>query len=231
MIVRPKTNKSLHYIVARLQTHHGRPRPPQLTDPLDLILFENAAYLLDDERRAAAFQALRDQVGTRPIDILSAPSEALLAVAKLGGMDPARRVEKLRQIAHIALHEFHGDLRSALGLPLPQAKKCLKRFPGIGDPGAEKILLFARAHLVLALDSNGLRVLVRIGLAREQASYAATYRAAQAAVQDEVGEDYDWIIRAHQLLRRHGQDLCRRSNPLCAVCPLKRGCVYYSASS
>jgi hypothetical protein len=50
--------------------------------------------------------------------------------------------EKLLAIAKIAFQEFDSDLRSVLKKPLPQAKKALKRFPSIGDPAAEKILLF-----------------------------------------------------------------------------------------
>jgi endonuclease-3 len=50
----------------------------------------------------------------------------------------------------------------------PKAKKLLMRFPMIGEPGAEKILLFCGALAVLALESNGLRVLVRVGVAEER---------------------------------------------------------------
>ena len=55
------------------------------------------------------------------------------------------------------------------------------RQPCSGDPGAEKILLFSRTHSILALDSNGLRVLRRLGYGEERKSYASTYRSAQEA--------------------------------------------------
>jgi len=42
-------------------------------------------------------------------------------------------VEKLRRIAQIALQEFDGDLDRVLKQPLAQAKKSLKKFPGIGE--------------------------------------------------------------------------------------------------
>ena len=50
----------------------------------------------------------------------------------------------------------------------PASEKALKRFPSIGDPGAEKILLFTRSYPVMALDSNGLRVLCRVGSRRSR---------------------------------------------------------------
>lgn len=192
-----------------------------------MILLENVAYLQSDERREQAFRALRERVGLEPPEILMAREEILLEVAHLGGMHPAARVEKLRRVAQIALQEFDGDLERVLKQPPAKAKKLLKKFPGIGDPGAEKILLFSRSHPILGLDSNGLRVLMRLGYGEEGKSYAATYRSAQEAVESELKKDFDWLIAAHQLLRRHGQELCKSVRPLCSRCPLKSSCRYY----
>jgi len=194
-----------------------------------MILLENVAYLVGDEKREEAFDALRDRIGLSPVDILTAHDEKLLEVAHLGGMLPAARVEKLRRIANIALQEFNGDLQSMLKQSLAKTKRALKKFPGIGDPGAEKILLFTRTHPVLALESNGLRVLLRLGYGEERKNYSATHRAAQEAVKPELKEDFDWLIEAHQLLRLHGQQLCKRSEPRCAECPLKVDCRFYQA--
>ena len=41
---------------------------------------------------------------------------------------------------------------------------------------------------------------------------------------DQNPDDFDWLITAHQLLRRHGRELCRRAAPLCASCPLQERC-------
>jgi endonuclease-3 len=104
------------------------------------------------------------------------------------------------------------------------------KFPGFGEPGAEKILLFTRTQPILALESNGLRVLVRLGFGEEKKSYATTYRLVQAAATAEAKQDCTWLIRAHLLLRRHGQEVCRRSQPQCGDCPLSPECAHYRAS-
>jgi endonuclease-3 len=223
----PKARKSFTNIIDELQNFYGLPDPPKVNDPLGMILLENVAYLVNDERRERAFDVLREKVGVTPPEILTAHEETLLEVARLGGMLPASRVEKLRRIAQIALQEFDGDLDKALKQPLAKAKKSLKKFPGIGDPGAEKILLFSKTHPILALDSNGLRVLRRLGYGEEQKSYGATYRSAQEAVKDETKKDFNWLIAAHQLLRLHGQQLCKTTTPLCAKCPVRVSCRYY----
>jgi len=123
-------------------------------------------------------------------------------------MLPHQRVEKLRRIAQITLTEFNGYLGPALALPLAKAKKALKKFPGIGDPGAEKILLFSRTHPLPALESNGLRVLVRLGFGEELKNYSATYRAVREAVKDQrPGRDRTIVTKAAR--RVSGGPACR----------------------
>jgi endonuclease III len=122
---------------------------------------------------------------------------------------------------------FADDLAPVLDKPLPTAKKDLRKFPAIGEPSAEKILLFNRRHALLALESNGLRVLVRLGYAPEHRNYSAMYKQMQRALAPQLPASCDALIRAHQLLRQHGQDLCRRTTPLCGSCPLRADCAFF----
>jgi endonuclease-3 len=223
----PSAESPFQAMVDRLRATYGRPKAPRTSDPLDLVFWENAAYLLSDERREKVFELLRERVGLKPLDILAAKPATLLEIAKLGGMRPEVRVERWLTIAQLALSEFQGDLRSALRLPLRQAKKALQQFPCIGEPGAEKILLFSKSSPVLGLDSNGLRVLVRVGFGREQKSYAATYRSVREAIAGQISEKFAPLIQAHQLLRQHGMERCKYSVPICRGCPLTEICGYY----
>jgi endonuclease III len=191
-----------------------------------MVLWENVAYLADDNRRREAFQALKKRIGTEPGQILSASDEALLGVTSHGILAD-QFAKKLRKCAQIALEEFDGDLPPILKLPFAKAKKALQRFPGIGEPGAEKILLFCRTCPVLALDSNGLRVLLRLGFGEEKKSYSTTYRLVQKAAAEGQEKDCSWLIQAHLLLRHHGQELCKRTTPECKKCPLAPDCEFY----
>src|SRR5260370_24672227 len=157
----PAPRPSLPKIVSQLAAHYGNPEPPLTTDPFELILLENVAYLVSDERREQAFKTLRQHAGSKPHEILAASHDDILQATKLGGMHPEQRVSRLKEIALIAMNEFGGNLNQVLKLPLPKAKQALRKFPGIGEPSAEKILLFTRSHPVLGVDSNGLRALVR----------------------------------------------------------------------
>ena len=86
--------------------------------------------------------------------------------------------------------------------------------------------MFAGKYPVLGLESNGLRVLLRLGFAREQKNYAASYRAVQNVLSNQLLEDCESLVAAHQLLRRHGQELRKRSRPLCDECPLQASCAF-----
>jgi endonuclease-3 len=197
------------------------------SDPFELILWENVAYLANDERRARAMQQLRRTVGTRPEDILKASPEELVGAGGHGIL-PTNSAAKLRRSAQIAVDEFDGNLGPILRLPVSKAKRALRRFPGIGEPGAEKILLVTRRHGFLAPDSNALRVMVRLGICPSNLSYAKTYAAARDIGERELGGDIDLLITARGVLRRHGQVTCRNSTPKCEECILRSGCAFAS---
>src|SRR6516164_1540173 len=145
------TRISLPQVIERLQEQYGPPQSPKFNGPWEMILWENVAYLANDDRRQQAFQTLKKRVGTDPARILPASRELLLEVTR-HGIVPERFADKLRECATLTLEEFYGELGPVLNLPLARAKTALQRFPGIGEPGAEKILLFTRTHPVLALE-------------------------------------------------------------------------------
>ena len=220
---------TLKLAIERLKQAYGAPRPPPTRDPWLAILRENAAYLVDDGRREQTFRALREKVGTTPEAILAARPGVLEQVIEGGGMQPDRRAEKLRQCARLAQAAGLDALAAAArGEPDERkARALLKRFPGIGEPGADRLRLLAGSARTLALESNGLRVVVRLGLAPERASYAAMYRDAHRALLPQLPElprGAGWLLAAHELLRRHGQQTCKRSRPRCGACALGDVC-------
>jgi hypothetical protein len=88
---------ALSKLVYKLQQHYGAPAPPHSTDPLELIAWENVAYLASDKRRAEAFATLKQAIGTGPEQILAAQHSALAAIRKAGIL-PDVSAEKLLAI-------------------------------------------------------------------------------------------------------------------------------------
>src|SRR6266550_3524464 len=170
----PMPRTPLPEIIRKLRARYGPPKRMPASGPFELIVWENVAYLVDDERRAQVFRALK------------------------------QRLEKLRDASETMIDIGLARMRTLLRENAVEAKKVLKRFPGIGEPGADKILLFCKSQPSLAPDSNAVRVLVRLGYGKEHKSYAQTYRGVTEAVRAELPRDYNWLVIAHQLLRRHG---------------------------
>lgn len=217
----------LAQILTHLRRQHGAPELPPARGPFELVLWENACYLLPDERRREVFEGLREQVGLTPAAILAADRDLLLRWAKRGGMRPETRVFRWLEIARICRDQFQGDLDRVLALPWDEAKKALKQFPNIGDPGADKILMFCGIAPGLPLESNGLRVLVRVGYGREHLrNYGRMYKSVQEAIDTELPKGAARLSEAHLLLRAHGRQICRINQPHCGDCAASALCAY-----
>ncbi|HEX9161871.1 MAG TPA: hypothetical protein VF980_09210 [Thermoanaerobaculia bacterium] len=213
-------------IVDRLEELYGPVKQP-VTRPFDIILHENASYLVDDARRLKVFRRLRDEIGTAPEQILEHQPKEIERAIEEGGMLPSHRAEKVIKAARLAAKIGLEELDRAITADIKKARKLLKQFPGVGDPLADKILLLSGAHVCIAPDSNALRVLTRLGFGEgDEKNYAKTYRSAAAATKDEFSTPKE-AQRAHGLLRRHGQELCKRAVPRCEACPLRPVCLWY----
>lgn len=222
---RAAAGSKLRTLVGLLKRRYKDVALPPPRTPFEWVLWENVAYLVNDERRLECYRALEKRAGLTAEKLASASRETLLAIAARGGMHPEKRVDKLLDCAEIAQRHGGGDLTQILALPLPKARKILREFPGIGAPGAEKILMACGASTELALESNALRCLIRIGYGRHTGNYARDYRSVQKEITREIVREPEWLLRAHVLLRAHGQTLCVREMPECEGCPVVSSCV------
>lgn len=221
----------LQRILATLKKRYGRPRPhPAGRDPLALIIWEVVAYLADDETRRTTFSALRHRVGLAPRALLRAPLGVLTSICREGGsVQPENRARRLKEIAALVLEEFDGDLSQVLVWNHAKAVTALRRFPSIGEPGAEKILMLCGSHAVLGLDSNALRSLYRLGYGAESRNYTRTYRGSRDAAMAELPARALALAEASLLLRAHGQETCKYTAPRCHECVVTAMCAWYRA--
>ncbi len=211
-------------IVAQLRSKYGPPKPPPPKSAFELVIWEKVAYLAPDDRRAAAFALLERKIGLTPKKILAAKRAELIDILATGGISAPERANNLIKAAEIVIGDFDGSLDDVCRRPLPEAKKQLMRIYGVGQPGAEKILLFTRSHPVMGLDSNGLRVLTRLGYGTPAKTYSTTYRSATRAAVSELGDDIEALVGANVLLREHGQTVCKTNNPRCGACIVRDAC-------
>ena len=207
------------------------PLSQPLRDPLAILVWENVGYLIDDEKRGVLFEEFRKRIGLKAAQIANAPTPILADIAKRGGMNPQVRADRLKEIGRLAISACDGDVVAKLSaLPLPKARVLLKKFPSVGDPGADRIILFAGIAARPAIGSDGLRALIRLGYVAQQKSYGTTYRIATQILEKAGVPSAAWYETAYLVLREHGRALCKRAAPVCEPCPLDRHCAHRSVT-
>lgn len=172
----------------------------------------------------------------KPEEILAASNTKLAKLLRLGGIVPEQRAARLHEIARKVKSEFGGDLKAELkervqekhqaSKGIHSAKKILREFSVIGEPSADKILLFSKLAPVAAVPSASLGVPMRLWFGKEGKSYAADYRKVRDKLSAELQETFEARQRAYLLLKKHGQEICKRSMPKCEICPLAAHCAY-----
>lgn len=225
-------------ILDRLERHYGAQKLVGPSEPYEMILFANCGYPATDETCSKGYEPLKAEVGTKPEELLKAKSGKLTKLMRRGGIVPELRAERLKLIARITNENFGGDLAWALERLLKDEKTpaekrlrklkgALKEYPVIGEPGAEKILLFAGLAPIAAVPSACPGVPQRILFGREDKNYGKGYRAAQETIAAEVPEEFAARQRAYLLLKKHGQEICKRTKPKCEICVIRGECRYF----
>lgn len=119
----------------------------------------------------------------------------------------------------VALWRAAGVIVAEHGGAVPADPRVLGRLPGVGPYTAAAVASFAFGAAVPAIDTNVRRVVARHRLGAPSAA-PAEVRAAAAAWLDRT-DPGAWNAALMDL----GREVCR-PEPLCAGCPLRRGCRF-----
>jgi endonuclease III len=213
-------------LLNRLEKFYGRQAPGFPVDPYEFLIWWYCGYPASDRACGKGWERLRSDIGVEPEKLLKATPAKLASALRAGGMFPDLRAERLQETAMRTLHQFGGDLRAVLTGPIAQARKTLKSFHSIAEPGADRILLFAGIAPLAAVPSNCVHVLIRVLSGKEGQNYSANYREAQRWIAASVPKTLAARTRAYLLLKQHGQTLCKATKPKCEECPVASKCAY-----
>lgn len=229
---RQRPPASLASILDKLESFYGVQKTAWPTDPYEFALWWLSGYPQSDTNCAKGWAGLTGAMGTTPAEILTVPPKKLSEAIKSGGMVPELRAQRMKEVALRVQIEFGGDLLASIkSVPVAEARKILKKLPNIADPGADRILLFARIAPIAAVPSNNVHPLVRILHGRERENYGVNYRQAKADIEEQTPESFEARIRAYLLLKVHGQTLCKRTKPKCEECPVNGVCMFVAGKS
>lgn len=100
-----------------------------------------------------------------------------------------------------------------------QARAWLETIPGVGPKTSAAVMSFSSLQAkALPVDSHHHRVAVRLGLIPERMAVGPSHRILEALLPEDWEEQQ--VFDHHQVIMRHGKDVCTWSSPRCEHCIL-----------
>ncbi|WP_372573559.1 endonuclease III domain-containing protein [Ruegeria jejuensis] len=110
-------------------------------------------------------------------------------------------------------------------MPADAAIIWLEKLEGVGRKTSAAVLNFSTLRkAVLVVDTHHLRVAARLGLISRKANIEKAYDTLMRLLPGHWGANE--MDDHHQLIKLHGQTLCRPMVPKCGCCPVREVCSY-----
>lgn len=126
------------------------------------------------------------------------------------------KAQRLKNLLDMIAVVYAADLAAFLADELATARENLLAVKGIGPETADSILLYACRHPVFVVDMYTHRVFSRHNMVAEETDYQTI----QDVFLTNLPEDKQLYNEFHALIVRVAGSFCKKSNPLCAQCPL-----------
>jgi len=179
------------------------------------ILTQSVAWSNAKKAIAALKQASRltpDQLAQAPIEEIAVLIRPCLYYNE--------KAKKLKAFSDFLEDRYSNNLSSLLSLDVSCLRQELLSVWGIGEETADAIILYAAKKPSFVVDAYTRRILRRLGMIDEKATYAGI----RALVMKFLPADVPLYNEYHALLVRHGKKRCRSRNPTCKGCPLSTLC-------
>jgi endonuclease III len=214
----------LFELIGQLREFYGLlPQPP--SDPFQFFIWGILSADALPARRDLAWQALRRIPALTPDAMARTPHAELLEVARIIGPRADERVERIRATTgELKRHRELFDEERLRTQGLISAARAFRRLIHVPRDLLNRALLFVAGYIVLPLDADAARVVLRLdGKEMPAASQGQVRRARRrtAAVLPNAAADYQTALL---YLRHHAEHTCLAVAPHCRVCPLLARC-------
>jgi len=148
----------------------------------------------------------------RLVDLARASPESILKSWEGAGY--YARARHLGEAARVIVRDHHGKI--------PRDREALRELPGFGPYISAAVASLAFGERVPALEANGVRVLARWGLEREDPRRPAVRRRLERQLMRLLPRRNPGEL--NEAIMELGETLCLPRNPRCLRCPVARGC-------
>jgi endonuclease-3 related protein len=177
------------------------------------VLVQNTSW----QNVERAIRNLREAGLLEPHALAALPEDTLQDLVRPAGYYRVK-AKRLGSLLRFLIERYGGSLEAMFRTPADTLRNQLLAVHGIGKETADSILLYAGGLSVFVVDTYTHRVLARHGWI----GFDADYDQIQEYFQGGLPEDAALFNEFHALLVRLGKDYCRKAQPRCANCPLRK---------
>lgn len=197
-------------------------------DPLSELVSSLLSHRTLNRDSALAYRSLRERFPSWEA-VRDAPTgEVQQAIA--AATWPEQKAPRIQAVLR-ALTE-HGAGALALdfldGMPVEAARDWLESLPGVGPKTSAAVISFSTLRgKALPVDSHHHRVAERLGLIPKGMAVGPSHRVLEAQLPPQW--DAQQVYDNHQVIMRHGKQVCTWRSPACERCVLLDLCPYGQA--
>lgn len=188
-------------------------------DPLSALISALLSHRTRNRDSGKAFRALKD----RFVEWVNV-RDALVAEVEDAIQDctwPEQKAPRIQAVLREITLRGNGDLSLDFlkKWPVEQARAWLETLPGVGPKTSAAVMSFSTLQAkALPVDSHHHRVAMRLGLIPEGMAAGPSHQVLEAQLPGEWTEQQ--VFDNHQVIMRHGKEICTWSNPRCERCIL-----------
>ena len=160
-------------------------------------------------------------INLQEADVLSLPLMSALPQSLLAEyIRPAGyyniKAGRLRNFFDLINGQWDGDLEYFLRQPADVLREQLLSVKGIGPETADSMVLYGAEQPVFVVDTYTHRILSRHNIIGD----SSAYHEIQEIFMDNLPEDTQLFNEYHALIVQVGKEYCKKTQPVCARCPL-----------
>ncbi len=201
---------------ARFGAQHWWPGDGAFEVIVGAILTQNTAWT-NVEKAIANLQRARLLT---PARMHKAPAARLARLIRPSGYFNLK-AKKLKAFTRYLFAAHRGSLARLFRLDTATLRAELLAIYGVGPETADSIILYAARQPVFVIDAYTRRIMARVGLAHDDASYDEL----QGLFMEHLPREEPLFNEYHALLVALGKNYCIKRAPRCEECPLQEVCA------